>query len=121
MNNIIAAGSLVVALTVALAASGITAPAMAPVSVPMKDTIASRLMTFDVLDFDVFTNQKWDRLKESHSKDITVVWPDGHETHGIDKHIEDLKFMFSYAPDTRIQVHPVKFGTGEWTAVIGVM
>ena len=24
------------------------------------------LATFDTLDFDVFTNQKWDRLKESH-------------------------------------------------------
>ena len=27
-----------------------------------KDHIAK----FDTLDFDVFTNQKWDRLKESH-------------------------------------------------------
>ena len=48
-------------------------------------------------------------------------WPDGHETRGIEKHIEDLKGMFVYAPDTRIEVHPVKFGSGEWTSVIGVM
>lgn len=81
----------------------------------------AHLATFDTLDFDVFTNQKWDRLKESHSKDITVHWPDGHETHGIEKHIEDLKAMFVYAPDTRIKVHPVKIGSGEWTSVIGVM
>ena len=81
----------------------------------------AHIATFDTLDFDVFTNQKWDRLKESHSKDITVHWPDGHETHGIEKHIEDLKAMFVYAPDTRIKVHPVKLGSGEWTSVIGVM
>jgi hypothetical protein len=77
---------------------------------------------FDTLDFDVFTNQKWDRLKESHSQDIQVHWPDGHVTSGLEKHIEDLKAMFVYAPDTRIKVHPVKFASGgEWTSVIGEM
>jgi len=81
----------------------------------------THIATFDTLDFDVFTNQKWERLKESHAPDIAVHWPDGHITHGIDKHIEDLKAMFVYAPDTRIQVHPVKIAQGEWTSVIGVM
>jgi len=81
----------------------------------------AHIATFDTLDFDVFTNQKWERLRESHSPDVTVHWPDGHVTHGIDKHIEDLKAMFVYAPDTRIQVHPVKIAQGEWTSVIGVM
>jgi hypothetical protein len=80
------------------------------------------IATFDTLDFDVFTNQKWDRLHESHANDIKVHWPDGHLTTGIDKHIEDLKAMFVYAPDTRIKVHPVKFASGgEWTSVIGEM
>ena len=82
---------------------------------------ASHIATFDTLDFDVFTHQKWDRLHESHAAEITVHWPDGHETHGIDKHIEDLKMLFVYAPDTRIEVHPVKFGAGDWTSVYGVM
>lgn len=81
----------------------------------------THLATFDTLDFDVFTNQKWDRLHESHSQDVVVHWPDGHQTKGIEKHIEDLKAMFVYAPDTRIQVHPIKFGVGEWSSVIGVM
>ena len=76
---------------------------------------------FDTLDFDVFTNQKWARLQESHSKDVTVHWPDGHVTHGIDQHIADLKAMFVYAPDTRIHEHPVKVAQGEWTSVIGIM
>ena len=83
--------------------------------------VARNIAVFDNLDFDVFTNQKWDRLHESHGKDIVVHWPDGHQMQGIDTHIADLKAMFVYAPDTRIQTHPVKFGQGEWTAVIGVM
>src|SRR6267143_3931412 len=83
--------------------------------------VAAHIATFDTLDFDVFTHQKWDRLHESHSKDIIVHWPDGHQTRGIDKHIEDLKAMFVYAPDTRIEVRPIKFGSGDWTGVVGVM
>ena len=84
-------------------------------------TTATHIATFDTLDFDVFTNQKWDRLHESHSQDIIVHWPDGHQTKGIEKHIEDLKMLFVYAPDTRIKEHPVKFGSGEWTGVYGTM
>jgi predicted ester cyclase len=83
--------------------------------------IAKNLKTFDELDFVVFSNQEWTRLHESHSKDVKVNWPDGHYTNGINKHIEDLKAMFVYSPDTNIKVHPVKIGSGEWTSVIGVM
>lgn len=79
------------------------------------------IATFDELDFDVFSNQKWNRVQESHSDDITVHWPDGHVTHGIEKHIEDMKALFVHAPDTRIEEHPVRIGAGEWTAVTGFM
>ncbi len=94
-------------------------PAPAPeVQAPDVET---KLKTFDNLDFDVFSNQKWERLKESHSKDIVVTWPDGHETKGLDKHTEDLKAMFVYAPDIKIKEHPIRFGSGSWTSVTGVM
>lgn len=83
--------------------------------------VAKHIATFDTLDYTVFTYQQWTRLHESHSKDVVVHWPDGHATQGIEKHIEDLKALFVYAPDTRIKVHSVKFGSGEWTSVIGVM
>ncbi len=86
-------------------------------------TLAKNLMTFDTLDFTVFSNQEWIRLHESHSKDITVYLPDGHHTDGIERHIEDLKALFVYAPDTKIKQHPIKIGnnTGEWTCVMGFM
>ena len=84
-------------------------------------TTATNLKTFDELDFVVFSNQEWTRLHESHSKDVKVNWPDGHFTTGIERHIEDLKAMFVYTPDTSIKVHPVKFGSDEYTSVIGVM
>ena len=35
-----------------------------------------------------------------------------HVTIGIEKHIDDLKYLFTYAPDTRIKKHPIKIGDG---------
>ena len=82
--------------------------------------VDEHLAKFDTLDFDVFTNQKWDRLSESHSDNVLVHWPDGRTTTGIEPHIVDLKGLFVAAPDTRIQVHPVKIGQGEYTSVTGI-
>jgi hypothetical protein len=84
-------------------------------------TVAEHIETFDDLDFNVFSGQAWDQLSRSHADDIVVHWPDGRATTGIKQHIEDLKTMFVYAPDTRIKQHPIKFGSGEWTCVIGIM
>jgi SnoaL-like polyketide cyclase len=104
-----------------LAAAANHSAAQAPASRTAAHGVQANLATFDDLDFNVFSNQKWDQLSRSHAKDILVHWPDGHTTTGIEKHIEDLRAMFVYAPDTRIRVHPVKFGSGEWTSVIGEM
>lgn len=82
---------------------------------------AARLATFDTLDYDVFSNQKWDQLSESHATDIVVTWPDGHDTNGIEKHIDDLKAMFVYAPNTSIKDHPIRICSGDYTAVMGIM
>lgn len=79
------------------------------------------LRTFDELDFDVFSHADWDRLGESHARNIRVHWPDGHYTDGIDKHIADLAAMFVWAPDTRIESHYLRVATGNLTAVAGVM
>ena len=81
--------------------------------------LAKNLANFDDLDF--YTNQQWQDLHKSHTNDVIVHWPDGHTTQGIEKHIEDLKHMWTFAPDNRIKEHPVRFGTAdaEWTAVTG--
>lgn len=81
----------------------------------------AHLATFDDLDFNVYSNQKWDELGRSHAEAIAVHWPDGRATEGIETHIEDLKAMFVFAPDTRIKEHPIKIASGEWTAVTGMM
>jgi predicted ester cyclase len=90
-------------------------------SLKTADVEKANLENFDDLDFRVFSGQIWNELGKSHDKNITVHWPDGRTTHGIDVHIEDLKGMFVFAPDTRIKEHPIKIASGEWTAVMGIM
>jgi len=81
-----------------------------------------RLARFDSLDFDIYSNQKWDQFSISHDENIKVYYPDGSITEGLyPKHIDALTPMFVFAPDTKIKEHPVRFGSGDWTAVIGIM
>jgi len=80
----------------------------------------THLATFDDLDYNVFSGQKWSEFSKSHAQNIIVHWPDGRTTTGLDVHIADLKGMFVYAPDTRIKEHPIRIASGEWTAVTGV-
>lgn len=106
------------AAAVLLVASACVTPGAA--SSARTATEQQHLATFDTLDFEVFTHQQWDRLHESHGKDIVVHWPDGHTTTGVDVHLADLKAMFVYAPDTRIELHPIKLADGEYTSVTGI-
>ncbi len=115
--GILGIGSL--ALSVGLIAAGSAVAQPAQSHGDGQQQVKAHLENFDDLDFNVYTNQKWEELQKSHAKDIVVHWPDGHTTKGIEKHIDDLKQMFVFAPDNRIRVHPIKFGSGPWTAVTG--
>lgn len=85
--------------------------------------LARNLATFDELDFKVYSQQDWENLHKSHAENILVHYPDGHTTTGIPDHIKELEYLWTFAPDNRIEEHPVRFGTAdaEWTAVIGAI
>lgn len=87
----------------------------------LEKQVKANLAVFDKLDFEFFSKQDWKGFSTTHTKNVLVHWPDGHTTDTLDKHIEDMKYMFSYAPDTRISEHRIKIGQGEWTAVYGIM
>lgn len=119
----LAGAALLAAMLASTAGAQAASPAYTPPPSHQKQApeVERHLAVFDTLDFEVFGNQKWDRLAESHAKDIVVTWPDGHETHGLATHVEDLKAMFVYAPNVRVTAHPIRFGSGDWTAASGVM
>jgi SnoaL-like protein len=76
---------------------------------------------YDALDFEVFSRQDWSRVQESHGPYIRVHWPDGHYTDGIDMHTQDMAALFAWAPDLRIETHPLRVAKNNLTAVTGVM
>lgn len=81
-----------------------------------------RLVRFDSLDYEFYSNQDWKNFNISHADDIKVIYPDGSITKGLaPQHIDMLTPMFVFAPDTKIKNHPVRFGSGDWTCVIGEM
>jgi hypothetical protein len=77
-----------------------------------------RLAKFDSLDFDYYNNQKWDMLARSHADNIKCYYPDGSITNGLSSHIDQLKPMFVFAPDTKCKRHVAGFGNGDWAGVI---
>ncbi len=81
-----------------------------------------RLTRFDSLDYVFYSNQDWKNFNISHADNIKVIYPDGATTVGLaPQHIDMLTPMFVFAPDTKIKNHPVRFGNGDWTCVIGEM
>jgi hypothetical protein len=81
-----------------------------------------RLVRFDSLDFEFYSKQDWKNFDISHADNIKVYYPDGSITTGLNpQHIDMLTPMFVFAPDTKIKTHPVRFGSGDWTCVIGEM
>ncbi|MBS0581085.1 MAG: ester cyclase [Proteobacteria bacterium] len=89
----------------------------------MPPDLAKNLANFDDLDFRVYTGQQWENFHKSHGQNILVHYPDGHTTKGIPDHVNELKFMWTFAPDNRITQHSVRFGTADaqWTAVMGFL
>lgn len=86
--------------------------------------VRKNLKTFHHLDFQVFNHQQWDKIHLSHSDDVVVHWPDGRTTVGIDAHIEDLKGLFVWAPDTQVLGHTILFGGGDaaqFSGCIGIL
>ena len=79
------------------------------------------LAAFDDLDFNVYTGGNWDQFPRSHAENIVVHYPDGSTTTGLEPHLALLRPQFEFAPDTRIQQHPIRIAQGNMTAVTGVM
>lgn len=86
-----------------------------------KASVAAHLARFDSLDFEGFNKQNYELFNQIHAEDVIVTWPDGHKTNGIVKHDEDIKTMFVYIPDFKVDSHPVSFGSGDWTCGMGMI
>jgi hypothetical protein len=49
----------------------------------------------DDVDYNIFGSERWDHLPTSHSDEVLVIRPDGHQTRHLSKHIEELRQVFT--------------------------
>jgi hypothetical protein len=90
---------------------------------PNDDAVDRNLQGMDDLDFVGWNNADWTGVfAHHHTDDVLVDWQGQPTTHGIEEHIEAMK---SYVEQSgggtppQITSHPIRFGSGDWTCVIG--
>ena len=87
------------------------------------EQVERNLKGMDDLDFDGWNNAVWNAVfAQHHTDDVLVDWKGQEPTRGVDQHIAAMKAYVDSAEGgtpPRITAHPIKFGSGEWTCVIG--
>jgi hypothetical protein len=90
---------------------------------PNDKAVDRNLQGMDDLDFVGWNNADWTGVfAHHHTGDVFVDWHGQPPTHGIEEHIEAMK---SYVEQNgggtppQITSHPIKFGSGKWTCVVG--
>lgn len=86
------------------------------------DQVSRNLQGMDDLDFDGWNTGDWEGVFAAHhTEDVMVAFHGMPVTHGRDAHIAAMKAVTDQngGTPTHIKSHPIKFGSGEWTCVVG--
>lgn len=86
------------------------------------DTVTRNLQGMDDLDFKGWNSADWDgQFSRFHTDDVLVDVHGQRPTHGLPEHIDAMKEMTQSTGGTPAQItsHPIRFGSGEWTCVVG--
>jgi ketosteroid isomerase-like protein len=86
------------------------------------DKVTRNLKSMDDLDFTAWNRADWHGLfAHYHTDDVLVDVHNQPPTQGIDEHIDAMKAMVQKTGGTPAQIksHPIRFGSNEWTCVVG--
>jgi len=87
------------------------------------DAVGRNLQGMDELDFVGWNNADWTGVfAHYHTDDVLVDWQGQPQTHGIEEHVEAMKsYVETSGGGTPPQItsHPIRFGSGDWTCVVG--
>ena len=87
-----------------------------------EDTVTRNLQHMDELDFTGWNGADWEGVfAHRHTDDVFVKVNGQPPTHGIGEHIDAMKAFVESTGGVPLQVksHPIGFGSGEWTCVVG--
>jgi hypothetical protein len=74
----------------------------------------------DDLDFGAWNGADWHgKFADYHTDDVLVDVHGQPPTHGAEEHIEAMKAMVGDGTPPQITSHPIKFGSDDWTCVVG--
>ena len=88
----------------------------------MADEVIRNLAGMDELDFKGWNNADWRGVfARCHTDDVFVDVKGQPPTHGIQGHIDAMNAFVESTGGTPVQIasHPIRFGSGEWTCVVG--
>ncbi len=91
-------------------------------TVVVDETVARNLQSMDELDFAGWNGADWEGVFTRYHTDDVIVDVHGQApTHGIGEHIQAMKAFVESTGGAPVQVksHPVRFGSGDWTCVVG--
>src|ERR1700730_4309626 len=86
------------------------------------DQVPANLKGMDTLDFTGWNNADWHGVvAHHHTDDVHVDWKGQAHTDGIEEQADAMQECVESAGGTPPQIiaHPIAFGSGEWTCVIG--
>jgi len=86
------------------------------------DDVTRNLDGMDELDFTGWNGADWSGVfAHYHTDDVLVDLHGQPQTHGIQEHIDAMKAFVETTGGTPVQIksHPIAFGSGEWTCVVG--
>jgi hypothetical protein len=86
------------------------------------DEVTRNLKSMDELDFKAWNGADWHGLfAHFHTDDVLVDVHGQPPTRGIEEHVAAMKALVQASGGTPPQItsHPIKFGSGEWTCVVG--
>jgi hypothetical protein len=82
----------------------------------------AHLKAMDDLDFVGWNNADWQGVfAHQHTDDVYVEFKGQEPTRGLEEHIAAMKAFVAAAGGTppKVVSHPIAFGSGEWTCVVG--
>ena len=86
------------------------------------ESVAHNLERMDELDFAGWNKSDWEGVFAGcHTDDVLVDVHGLPSTHGIRAHIQAMKAFVETTGGAPVQVksHPIRFGSGDWTCVVG--
>jgi len=86
------------------------------------DTVEKNLNAMDELDFEGWNKGDWHGVfSHRHTDDVIVDFKGQKPTTGLDEHIKAMEAITKMMGGTppKIVSHPIRFGSGEWTCVVG--